>query len=328
MHPNWRALATCIIRQQDFVTSKTDECIERCDSSSIDLNSLIKTNQSGEEVSKIYESIINSPSTSQITLPHRPKIEIVNKYNSPVIYTFNNFCQATTSGNIKLLKSALESNPDFLNQSDQYDWTPLMMAACDGVAESFHYLLDCGADPFWSNKTGQSSYFLAKKKGHYNILNIIFNYANEKLVSTKPKTQISPFFCELCGENFKESTKEKHQTSILHQFNLKHHNFPTRFGICESNRGFQLMLKQGWDRNSGLGPGQQGHLFPIKTQMRNFRTGLGVEQKRESRITHFKANDVSAIKLRIKPKPYRRRDRERDIARDIRKDRILRNELS
>lgn len=328
MHPNWRALATCIIRQQQFVTPNSKNSTN---SEEVSIVKELSNNQPdlGREVSEIYNEIVNSPSTSKLVdSQYKPKIKIVNKdYKVQLNYSFNQFCEATTSANIKGLETILNSNPEYLHQCDQFGWSPLMMAACDGVIDSFKYLLKFGANPFKSNKTGQSAYLLAKQKSHYKILNVIFNFANETVLVAQSK-EISPFYCELCEENFKESTKDQHQTSTLHQFNLQHHDFPTRFGISESNRGFQLMIKQGWDRNSGLGRARKGQLFPVKTQIRDFRTGLGVNQERDSRITHFKSNDVSAIKRRLTPKPYRRRDRERDLARDKRTERIIRNELS
>lgn len=322
MHPNWVALSTCIIRKQNFVTPKEKQSENKPQIK----NTQIETSQSGIEISKLYDEIVNAPSTIKYHSNNQPAISfITNKIKTS--YTFNNFCQAATSGNTKILQEILKDHPEFLSQSDQYEWTALMMAACDGATESFKLLINAGCDPFLSNKTGQSAYSLAKQKGHTNLLNVIFNISNENNAKTKNK-EISPFYCELCEENFKESTKEKHQTSTLHQFNLQHHNFPTRFGIGENNRGFQLMVKQGWDRNSGLGPSNEGHLFPIKTQIRDFRTGLGVDQNCVSRVTHYKSHDISAIKRRQEPKPYRRRDLERDYARDKRRERIIRDELS
>ena len=43
------------------------------------------------------------------------------------------------------------------------------------------------------------------------------------------------------------STVSKHSTLTVHQFSYQHKPKITPYGILESNRGFQLLLKGGWN---------------------------------------------------------------------------------
>ncbi|KAL8576626.1 hypothetical protein ACOMHN_025101 [Nucella lapillus] len=67
------------------------------------------------------------------------------------------------------------------------------------------------------------------------------------------------------------------------------------FLIPSSNVGYRLMMKTGWDGNRGLGPSGEGHRYPVKTLFKQDRKGLGNTVKEKAKVTHFKANDKSAV---------------------------------
>lgn len=226
-----------------------------------------------------------------------------------------------------------------LNACDAFGWTALMMAACEGAEEAVVWLLEQGAAVDVRDKSGQTALELARKKGHRNIVELLENLdksevqAPHEMESTE--AALSPFYCELCQREYSESTWRDHQTSTVHRFNMK--SLPPhrlhKFNISVRNRGLQLMVKQGWDREHGLGPQQNGRLYPVKTVLRKQRTGLGIQQP-PARVTHFEAFDTNATKRRHgnpAPQHQERRTRnemKREKLRDWRRERRLRQELS
>lgn len=333
MHPNWRALATASYKYQPFVSGRQENHSKEV---TINKREHHLVTLSGEDVSNYYEEVVNTPSTPSSLKKRPPKREIIKIRTStnltPTTANFNRFCREVLANNVDEVHRIGSSQPEYINQTDNFGWTPLMMAACEGASGSFTILLQLGANLSLKNKKGQTAFTLAQTKNHHEIFLAIKEHyqkrTNNEEIENPGLNRHQPFFCELCVQEFVESTFREHQTSTLHQFNLEHHEFPTRFGLSETNRGFQMMIRQGWNKRSGLGPTSSGHLFPVKTSIREFRTGLGVEQPDEPRVTHFKPNDVAAIKRRNMPKPYTGRDRERDLNKNRRRERRLRNELS
>jgi hypothetical protein len=70
-----------------------------------------------------------------------------------------------------------------------------------------------------------------------------------------------------------------------------------QFGITESNRGYQMMKSSGWNA-TGLGPCENGRLFPIPTAIKNDRKGIGNAQN-SKKITHLE------VPKKVEPKRQR-----------------------
>lgn len=131
--------------------------------------------------------------------------------------------------------------------------------------------------------------------------------------------------------------RKTHETSTLHRFNRTNtQSSVPHFGIPESNVGFQMLVQQGWNRDSGLGAEQNGRIYPIKTTLRKPRSGLGVRQCNKPKVTHFKPFDSDAIKSSIVAPPSAakiastktKRQIRNEQLRSQRKDRYLRKILS
>jgi len=147
------------------------------------------------------------------------------------------------------------------------------------------------------------------------------------------KTQFSqsiPFYCEICEATFQETTPPKHENSTLHIFNTKPKLKHTIYGISRQNKGYRMLLNTGWDEEVGLGPSGKGIKYPIKTCLKIDRKGLGQPTENEYKVTHFKPNDTAAVNsVKVaKQKPLKKRDRERLLHRESRKERALRIALS
>lgn len=138
------------------------------------------------------------------------------------------------------------------------------------------------------------------------------------------------FYCEICEIHFYKTTWKKHETSVLHIFNSKPKLPSTMYGISKQNKGYQMLLNNGWDEEYGLGPSGKGIKYPIKTCLKTDRKGLGQLDEKEYRVTHFKPGDTAAIgspKI-LKQKCLKKKDREKLLSREARKERALRVALS
>lgn len=154
----------------------------------------------------------------------------------------------------------------------------------------------------------------------------VCNITEEKAQSQ----QNTAFYCEICKAIFQETTPQKHESSTLHIFNTKPKLKHTMYGISKQNKGYKMLLNTGWDEEAGLGPSGKGVKYPIKTCLKIDRKGLGQPVESEYRVTHFKPGDTTAINgaKASKQKPLKKRDRERLLHREARKERALRIALS
>lgn len=59
--------------------------------------------------------------------------------------------------------------------------------------------------------------------------------------------------------------------------------------LPETNKGYQLLERMGWDGKTGLGPEKEGRVEPVPTYFRKDRQGLG-SRREVRRVTHFPAH--------------------------------------
>lgn len=230
----------------------------------------------------------------------------------------------------------LASNPSLLNAVDQYGWSPLMVAACAGAIQVVEFLLQSGADTRLRDRGLQSCVSLAKKRGHLHVAKLIQNYHPRQSIPEQAKrdTVLSSKneLCASCNMSFREAQKKSHLTSTVHQLSQCSKGCKTFYSIPGSNRGFQMMLKNGWDGDRGLGPSGSGVKFPPKTTLKRDRKGLG-SSRMPARITHFQPNDAKAVAGHSSDKKITRSHQNkthlnRQIQREKYLERSLRRELS
>ncbi|MEE6517625.1 hypothetical protein FKM82_027957 [Ascaphus truei] len=101
--------------------------------------------------------------------------------------------------------------------------------------------------------------------------------------------------CEVCRTHYKEDSVETHERSTIHLFNKRKKLPPTYYTIPEHNVGFRMMLKEGWDRETGLGPDGAGRKFPVQTVLKRDQKGFGFQKDQKPKVTHFAANDAEAV---------------------------------
>lgn len=102
-------------------------------------------------------------------------------------------------------------------------------------------------------------------------------------------------YCGLC--KFTIKNWENHKISTIHLFNnnnIKIKSNPLYLDI--SNKGYELLYKNGWNIDKGLGRDESGRIEPIYTELKVNKTGVGYEKK-EKRITHFPSHNEYEKKI-------------------------------
>lgn len=316
-----------------FVKESGDACERRRAINQID----------GETVKKTYDEIINAPSTSSATklsgTTAETKHRKIRNCTRPKRIAFDEK---------RLFRAALEDDaasleliklsPESVNTLDQFGWTALMMAACQGSLNAVKLLLRRNADETIADGRGRTALSLAQSKGHSDIVQllqkdaiVISSSSSDEDETAETKTENTSIQCKVCDTNVSTGDLSRHLVSTLHRFNEKNaHKFGRHFGIPDSNVGFRMMLRQGWNRESGLGPQRDGHLYPVKTVIRKPRSGLGTRQPNTAKVTHFRPFDADAVKSLRPPQPPATTGRQmkRQKARERRNERHLRNLLS
>lgn len=317
-------------------------------------------NFSGDEAKRAYEEVISTcpnrrSSTKQDIKNTKKNVNISN-------VNINNVKKATTQSvkpvTINAIMKAVEQrdlsflhshiHQDNVNNTDSYGWTPLMLAAYCGFVDIVDFLLKSGANKRFREKSGLTAAQLALKKNYLDIVALLRKNSQSSGVHTvnlealsinkkedvveeksKKQTKETNFYCNICKGEFKT---RNHENSILHLFNAKPKLPGAFFGMSKAGKGYQMLLSSGWDEESGLGRDGKGQKYPVKTVLKLDRKGLGMSTKVEARISHFRPGDVSAVKS-MKPKMYQskvqcKKDREKLLSREARKDRALRIALS
>ncbi|XP_054712691.1 G patch domain and ankyrin repeat-containing protein 1 homolog [Uloborus diversus] len=268
----------------------------------------------GEEASIFYNTIISSssicknPNSAKSSSRQKniaskkisEKLESISPPKSVDILSNKVFFYAQ-EGNLKEIKKCLEQTC-CINQQDAYGWTPIMCAAMEGHYSIVKYLLDFGADLSIRNKQGLTVFEIAERGNHLQVIDLLRNGIQVSKISDavlKNSDEAELKFCKECSLSFKESIVS-HEKSIAHLFSSSKAQNSTFYHIPENNKGFQIMLKSGWDKDKGLGINEDGRKFPVKSVLKKDRGCIG-RTKETAKITHFGPNDPSSIKHQAAP---------------------------
>ncbi|XP_018420283.1 PREDICTED: G patch domain and ankyrin repeat-containing protein 1 [Nanorana parkeri] len=200
-------------------------------------------------------------------------------------------------GDMKGLRQLVEKEHCDINFHDGYYWTPLMSAAFAGNKDAVSYLLKRGAAWVGVCETrGKDALRLAEEGGHREVVKLLQDSLKGQPQESQPRAQPPERkFCDVCKTHYQEDSIEIHERSTVHLFNKKKKLPATYYAIPEHNVGFKMMVKEGWDRESGLGPEGSGRKFPIQTVLKRDQKGLGFQRNEKPKVTHFASNDTQAV---------------------------------
>lgn len=336
-HPNWRAIATASFKQKIFLksTGTENEKIAKVEEAKHSI-------EIGESVSEFYQEVLSMPSSSNKTeitdsRKRNPAKTVRKRKVEKIPFNKEKFFRLALSNDSDGIDKLIESSKEVdINAVDNFGWSALMIAACEGSQDSFRTLLmNHDADLTIKDRIGNTAISLARKNNRQGILDILQEYFENSSYEEssdeeeEQEKQEGSDYCPDCKIEISKSSSRSHKSSTVHLFSCKY-NTDTKiksFGIGHSNRGYKLMKTLGWDGNSALGAKSDGKMYPVKTVIRKGRTGLGIKQE-DPKITHFKAHDVRAVHFKTPPRAPTRKEILENSLRDKRKERMLRRELS
>ncbi|XP_065673002.1 G patch domain and ankyrin repeat-containing protein 1 [Hydra vulgaris] len=230
----------------------------------------------------------------------------------------NNLLRASSSGNknsvvhcIKNIKGYTDFNA-ILNGQDVFGWNALMCAAAEGHLHIVKYLLKEGCE--YKNVTdnsGMDLFELCELKNQFEIYVYLLDYENKyndyktnsfngsimSSCQTSSSVDCSQngkktkmvnkdageilLKCKLCDSSFHQNERIQHESSVMHIFNDNKNVVKNIYGIPDTNIGFQMMLRSGWNSNVGLGPDGCGRRNPVKPVIKQNRHGLGLVKNDE-----------------------------------------------
>lgn len=294
-------------------------------------------NFKGNEAREAYEEIIShvqSQHSSKTVQPKKIQSRNCNKPSKKIQVSINALFKAVEQGDEKLIKEQV--NPNNVNIQDQFGWTLLMSSVVSGHLGITKKLLELGANKALVEKSGMTALQLALKNNNDNMVDLLRRYnlrtrSNKKtltVVEDEDSDALSSFYCQVCKVNFEKTAQKKHDSSTLHIFNLKPKIDNTFYGISKQNKGYQIMLRRGWDDKSGLGSDKKGRRYPIKTVFKKDRIGLGHPNKSVARVTHTVLNEPGLSKTRKTEKQIGKKDLLRSLEKEKRKEIAIRRALS
>ncbi|CAB3234363.1 unnamed protein product [Arctia plantaginis] len=240
---------------------------------------------SGDEARRIYLEEIKNGSTTQPSKCKTGKHKKVDKEED--IPLTNKYLFLTVQNNdVDKIRYILDRCPDKINIVDDYGWSLLMIACQANSIETTQELLKRGVDISIRDKAGNSARSLVIKNKNYTLADILLNHRETQSTQHVNQDRIEvksweDYTCDICSKTF--PNREEHLSSTIHNICaskgkkiLPHYVIPT------SNRGYQLLLKGGWDRDSGLGRDGTGKKYPIKTIQKRDRKGLGHKKNEQN----------------------------------------------
>ncbi|XP_078061946.1 G patch domain and ankyrin repeat-containing protein 1 [Mustelus asterias] len=265
----------------------------------------------GDEVKDFYESVLASDSEAGASSLRRKRVvwrksraesadgqQNGRRLRADVERDGHLMLRCAQNGELRILRRLVETAACDINFRDGYYWTAMMCAAYSGQSQVVRYLLNRGAA--WvgvCDSAGRDALDLARQAGHSEIVATFEEFQTSRGEQEDPSERPQERkFCRVCEVEYQEDSVEQHERSTLHLFSKNERPAPTYYFIPESNVGFKMMLKEGWDKERGLGPAGQGQKFPVKTILKRDQKGLGFQTDLKAKVTHFNANDSEAVK--------------------------------
>lgn len=213
---------------------------------------------------------------------------------------------AATAGHMTIVQYLLDNNAKWAGLTDKRDMDAVSLAKLNGHHDIANYILQHHTEdtcqeyqieePVLIRTSISNGPFMSEgactSKGACASVDPVYNNTRSKTRSSDDVE--SSFHCDVCKQAISNSSSSSHSLSICHQFSCHHKSTALPYTLSRANKGFQMMLRSGWDPGQGLGSEGQGRKFPVKTVLKQDRAGIGI-QSSQSRVTHFRPGDTSAV---------------------------------
>lgn len=245
-----------------------------------------KPSLNGEQAKRLYieeviDVIVSEPTTNN--LYQKPKTVVHKSENrlhlNVTELTDKDLFLSAQNNDVDTLMRILDDRPDKVNIVDEYGWSLLMIACQANSKEAVRELLIRDIDTLIRDRAGNSARSLVIKNKNLALVEMFLSHKskaipevrNNKNHKVKRKRE---YTCDICNKTYPDETE--HLSSTVHNINASRgKKIPTNYVIPESNRGYQIMIKGGWDKETGLGPDGSGKKYPLRTTQKKDRKGLG-----------------------------------------------------
>lgn len=245
----------------------------------------------GEQAKILYleevkDVIVPEPTTDDLS--EEPKRSVIHKIKNRLhcnvtALTDKDLFLSAQNNDYDTLKWILDNSPDKINIVDGYGWSLLMIACQANAIETVNELLKFGIDTLIRDKAGNSARSLVIKNKNLALVDVFLSYKSKTFPEArntknhKRVKQKKEYTCDICDKTYPD--KIEHLSSTVHNINASRgKKIPTNYVIPQSNRGYQIMLKGGWDKETGLGSDGSGNKYPLRTTQKKDRKGLGHEK--------------------------------------------------
>lgn len=284
----------------------------------------------GESIRQFYENVISEESskitdklTDQSEDVSRSKDNCMKEEKKHLVKTSEEinklkkeFLTAAQNNDLKTVKIYINKGYD-INVTDSFKWSALMKAVASKNIAIVRFLLENNADLTIEDKSGNNAYKLAVRIKDEEIKDLIVTKALSADVegeeegndcdSDNPE-DLTLNYCEACGIEYAKKREKSHITSIVHILNENKDGNRTNlvnYTLKNTNKGYQMLVKSGWNETTGLGSSEQGRIYPVKATKKDDRYGIGLEIKNKkvsksynlfSKLNESKKNSKSVFK--------------------------------
>jgi hypothetical protein len=261
----------------------------------------------GTCIREFYEELISEPPTNTCKKKLENEIQIVSKVNdesktTPKTIITNNdrikmekdFLKAAQTNDLKTVEGYIESGND-INVLDSFKWSALMIAVVSQNYEIVKLLLENDADVTVEDNSGNNAYKLADKLKNEEIKDLIVRRAlsvgtddddEQEITNETDINDNSLEYCKICDEKYVKIREKSHFSSIIHVINenkIENRSNLVNYTLKDSNKGYQMLVKSGWNELAGLGSQEQGRIYPLKVIKKYDRYGLGLDRKKKNK---------------------------------------------
>lgn len=257
-----------------------------------------------ESIADFYRNLPpekNTPKPKQ-EVERKEKVKVKEEEKTAKIKISDNkhsLFKAIESHDIEYIKRYLSEGYDPFVE-DEFKWNIIMMSVSSSANDILSYLLANISDKSRllgliekRDQAGNSVTSLAKKFHNKQAIEIIEDFRLERSKEEQKPIEIvinetldskSSYQCQICKNVFNQS-KEDHLKSIVHQLNDPERASEVATSVSGSNhlksdnKGYQMLIKSGWNETSGLGMKEQGVRNPITGKVKLNRTGIGIKTK-------------------------------------------------
>ena len=256
----------------------------------------------GNNIKQFYEDLISESSKEPLQrletiTKSEDKIEkkkninrsenIINKEDIKKLET--EFLKASQNNDLKTVERYIKSGHN-INVLDMFKWSALMKAVAARNFEIVRLLLENNADVTVEDNSGNNAYKLAVRINDDEIKNLIIKKAlssddlNEEVdkVDDSNVDENSLEYCEICDKEYLKTREKSHLTSIVHIINenkSENRMNIVNYTLKSTNKGYQMLVRSGWNECTGLGSQEQGRIYPLKATKKEDRYGFGLDKK-------------------------------------------------